>query len=353
MVTLREIAEIAGVSVGTVSRVLNNLDRVNPETRRRVQEVIDKVGYEPNRSAVSLAKRGGRTPRKGRKRPKAMHIGFLFWERYVPKISLEPVYAGVMEGAQRYFQDLQDHFHVRVIPEDFTQESQAPLILRDNLDGFILLGEIPDPMIRYIEQHRIPAVHFGSSPEYVANSTIVMPDNFNGAYQAVTHLISLGHQRIAFVSPNKRKVSLTERMRGYVAALIESGVALKDKYYRYAGQGELGGAEAVAMFRKSAEPPTAIFCATDAAAFAVLKYCSDQGIGVPDQLSVVGFDDTSYAEYSIPALTTVRQPMLQAGRVAAAELLEAISHPEPIPKKIVLSTKLVVRASTAPPAKPR
>ena len=213
-----------------------------------------------------------------------------------------------------------------------------------------MAGEIPAAMIQYIEHNSIPAVHFGSSTQYVEDSIIVNPDNFYGAYQAVMHLISLGHKRIAFITPNLRKISFVERMRGYVAALIETGISFNEAYYRYEGQGQLSGEEVMPMFLGMDEPPTAIFCVTDATAFGALKYCMEEGISVPQQLSIVGFDDTRYAQYSVPALTTVRQPMLEAGRVAVSELFELIADAAYIPRKVLLKTKLVIRASTSAPA---
>ena len=349
MVTLREIAKMANVSVGTVSRVLNDLDRVSPQTRQKVKDIIKETGYTPDNSAVSLARRSGNKPRASKKRRKSRTIGFIYWEKYVGTISLEPVYSSVMEGAQRFYQESNNLFRIRVIPKDFDCNTEPETIIDNDMDGVIMAGEVPTEIINYIIKNEIPSVHFGSSCRYSDTSTLVMPDNFNGAYTAVKHLVSLGHKYIAFISNNNRRISFTERMRGYVAAIIESKLELKPDYYCYEGQGELGGYQVMPTMLELKQPPTAFFCANDEIAFSVLKYCTEHRINIPEEISVVGFDDTNYAGYSVPALTTVRQPMVQSGVVAATELIRAITTQNYIARKIVLKTELVIRSSTGAP----
>jgi len=346
---LKDIAAIANVSIGTVSRVVNGLDRVKPETRHRVQQVIEEVGYTRNSAAVTLARQGVKRKRRPRTELKGRRIGLVYWEEHLGAISAEPVYSSVMEGIQRFCQEHNRHFQARVVREEPNHPSELFKGLLQDLDGVVLIGEVPSTMVEYIETHRIPSVHFGSSRRYAKSSTFVTPDNFDGAYQAVKHLVALGHRWIGFINSNQEKNSFTERMRGYVAALIESGIEPRREYYCYKGQGQLSGYQAMPRFLRLREPPTALFCANDATAFGVLKFCTENGVNVPRDLSVVGFDDTVYAEYSVPALTTVRQMMLLSGRVAAAELFEAIARKDYIPRRVILRTELVVRSSTGPP----
>ena len=286
------------------------------------------------------------TAKRRAKRVRKANIGLFYLEAYLNSISLEPVYSSVLEGIQRFCQNYNHQFQVLVVSDKLNGSTDTVQSLLKEFNGVVLIGEIPSAMINHIEKHNIPSVHFGSSSHYAANSSFVTPDNFEGAYLAVKHLVSLGHKRIAYISNNRKKVSFIERMRGYVAAMIDSKVKLREEYYKYGGEDNHNNLEMFETFLAMKEPPTALFCANDEIAFSILKYCAEEKIQVPQQLSVVGFDDTSFAEYSVPALTTVRQPMVQAGWVAAIELIESISNPDYIPRKVVLKTELIVRSST-------
>jgi DNA-binding LacI/PurR family transcriptional regulator len=347
MVTLRDIAKMADVSVGTVSRVINNMDRVKPETREKIKSIIKEVGYECDRNAVILGKRKKGISRRKVKQSSVKKLELLFWEKYLSSLSLDPVYTKMMEGAQRYCQKSGCEFLVKTISKQFESNPEPETILEKGVEGYFLIGQIPKSFIRFVEKNNIPSVHLGSSLNYAKNRTLVRANDFYGGYQAVQHLISLGHNRIGFISDNKNKGSFRERMRGYIISILESGIQLCMQYYQYPGQDALEPSQALKYLMSLKNPPTALFCANDEIAFKVLKTCQEIGLEVPGNLSVMGFDNSVFAEYSNPPLTTVHQASLEAGETAAIELISSIIDKNYIPRTVILDTSLVIRNSTA------
>ncbi|MBN1900287.1 LacI family DNA-binding transcriptional regulator [Candidatus Sumerlaeota bacterium] len=346
MITIQDIAQKAKVSSGTVSRVVNNLDHVKPATRERVQKIIKEMGYVPDRAAINLAKRNTRRTRNKQRSVKSRNIGFFYWEKYVKNIALELVYSSLLEGVQRYFQNTNHLLHTFMIPEEFNLKSIVQNVKKNKMDGIILVGEIPQSFIRHLEDNGVPSTHFGSSSVYAKNSTIVTSDNFHGGYKATMYLVSQGHRRIGFVDDTRMKSAFGERKRGYMIALIESDIDFRKEYCLRLDKGIESGYKAMRDFMKLPQPPSAIFCAHDEAAYGVLKYCSENNIHVPGELSVVGFDD-SYARYCNPALTTIRQPLLKTGKVVASELMSAITEKDYIVRKILFDLELIIRDSAA------
>ena len=346
MVTLRDIAKMANVSVGTVSRVVNDMDRVKPETREKIKTIIKEVGYECDQNAVKLGRRRKGISRKKNGQNSVKKVGLLFWEKYLNSLSLDPVYTKMMEGAQRYCQKSGSEFLVKTISKKFESDEKAESVIEKGVEGYFLIGQIPKHLIRYIEKNDIPCVHLGSSLIYAKNRTHVRANDFNGGCLAVQHLISLGHKQIGFISDNKNKGSFRERMRGYIISILEAGIQLHREYYNYEGQDILPPSEALKYLMDLRKPPTALFCANDEIAFKVLKTCQEMRIEVPEKLSVIGFDNSVFAEYSNPSLTTVHMASLETGETAAIELINSIKNKNYIPRTVMLDTSLVIRNST-------
>jgi LacI family transcriptional regulator len=335
-VTIREVADLAGVSIATVSRVVNGRDDVAPETRELVQRVIRERGYQANRSARGLS--GGRTGL----------VGVL-----VPLV--HPAYfSAILAGAAEalYEQDMRlllsptHHEHARevslldrlthgttdgallVLPE----ESSAELVeLLDQGYHFVVV----DPRERLDE--RVPAVSAAHA---------------SGADQAIRHLLGLGHRRIGMITGPARWVATEDRRRGYHAALAAAGI-MPDPELEVESDFEIpGGERAGGRLLDLPQPPTAIFAGNDNIAIGTIQAARARGVRVPEDLSVVGFDDVEHATIVTPALTTIRQPLAEMGRMAVSMLVRLLERQGIETLHVELGTRLVVRDSTAPPRVP-
>ncbi|TNU74049.1 LacI family transcriptional regulator [Miniimonas arenae] len=327
-VTIVDVAREAGVSVATVSKVLNGKDGVAGATAVRVQGVIETLGYESSIVARSL--RSSRTN----------VVGIL-----VPEF--EPFSAEVLKGVARGIGETQYELLAYAgagarLHEGWERRSLSRLS-GTLIDGAVLVT----PTVTEVAT-TIPVVaidpHTGTS-----RLPSVVSDNDDGGYQAARHLLDLGHTRIAFISGRPDLESSRGREAGYRRAMTEAGLAV-DPALVVAGDYQREGARrATAALLDLAEPPTAVFAANDLSALATIEEATQRGVDVPGGLSVVGFDDVPEAARSVPGLTTVRQQMSEMGAVAAAMLLDLLRRSEPVNPHVRLGTELVVRASTAVP----
>jgi len=331
--TIREIAELAGVSIATVSRVVNGREDVSPETRELVQRVVRERGYTANRNARGLS--AGKTGLIGATVPMLHHAYFSY------------ILAGAAEGL--YEQDMRlvlsptMHEHHRevsllerlmhgttdgaviILPEESSEELE---LLLNHGYRFVVI----DPLLPLNE--RIPAV----SAAHAA-----------GADQAMKHLLSLGHTRIAAITGPRGWKATEDRRRGYYAALAAAGI-MPDPELEVESNFEIGGgAVAAEQLLALPEPPTAIFCFNDNMAVGAMQTARKHGVGIPEDLSIVGFDDLEEAEIVTPALTTIRQPLAEMGRIAVSLLMRLLDNQRLEALHVELGTRLVVRDSTAPP----
>jgi LacI family transcriptional regulator, galactose operon repressor len=331
-VTIREIAELAGVSIATVSRVVNGRDDVAPETRDLVTRVIQERGYTANRSARGLS--AGSTEL----------IGVLVPLVYPAYFSA--ILAGVAEAlAERDRQivlsptggehdrevSVLDRLHgltdgaLIILPEESSEELER---LLDSGYRFVVL----DPLMPLDE--RIPSVSAAHT---------------SGADQAMRHLLGLGHRRIAQITGPRGWLATEDRRLGYRAALAAAGI-LPDPALEVESVPEIApGREAAEYLLDLPEPPTAIFAFNDNIAIGATQAARARGLSVPGDLSVVGFDDVEHATIVTPALTTVRQPLAEMGRTAVSLLNRLLERQRFETLHVELATRLVVRESTAPP----
>jgi LacI family transcriptional regulator len=330
--TIRQIADLAGVSIATVSRVLNARGDVSDETRDLVTRVIRENGYTANRSARGLS--AGRTGLVGILVP-------LVYPAY-----FSAILAGAAEALSE--RDLQivlsptGHEHDRevsvldrlhgltdgaliILPEETSEELER---LLDGGYRFVVL----DPLMPLDE--RIPSVSAAHA---------------SGADQAMRHLLELGHRRIAQITGPRGWLATEDRRRGYRAALAAAGV-LPDPALEVRAEPEIApGREAANHLLDLPEPPTAIFAFNDNIAIGALQAARARGLRVPEHLSVVGFDDVEHATIVTPTLTTVRQPLAEMGRTAVSLLTRLLENQRFETLHVELATRLVVRESTAPP----
>jgi LacI family transcriptional regulator len=332
-VTIREIAELAGVSIATVSRVVNGHSDVSEETRDTVMRIVREHGYATNRSARGLS--AGRTGL----------VGVL-----VPLVY--PVYfSAILSGAAEalYEQEL------RLVLSPTQHEHDREVSLLDRLmhgmtDGamIVLPEESSDELARLLEQgYRFVVV----DPRLPLDERVpsVSAAHASGADQAMSHLLGLGHRRIAAITGPRGWVATEDRRRGYHAALAAQGILPEPSLEVEADFEIAPGRDAAGHLLDLHDPPTAIFAFNDNLAIGALQAARDRGLRVPGDLSVVGFDDVEPATIVTPTLTTVRQPLAEMGRTAVNLLMRLLERQRFETLRVELATRLVVRESTGPP----
>jgi LacI family transcriptional regulator len=331
-VTIREIADRAGVSIATVSRVLNGRDDVSPETRDLVQRVIQENGYTANRSARSLS--GGRSGLVG----------------VVVPLVYPAYFSGILAGAA---EALGEH-GMQIVLSPTMNELEREISLVDRMahgltDGalFILPQESSDELAGLLDRgYRFVVL----DPLQPLDERIpsVSAAHTSGAGQAMQHLLSLGHRRIAHITGPRGWVATEERLRGYHAALAAAGILPDPELAPPAVPEFVTGREAAEKLLDLPDPPTAILAFNDNIAIGAIQAARARGVRVPEDLSVVGFDDVEYATIVTPALTTVRQPLAEMGRTAVSLLTRLLERQRFETLRVELATRLVVRDSTAP-----
>jgi LacI family transcriptional regulator len=333
-ITIRDVARRAGVGVGTVSRVLNDSDAVRETTRHKVQAAIEALNFSPSPVARHLSK------------GKTMAIGVI-----VPFFTN----ASVVKRLQGIVSVLASSDYDLVLFDVENTENRDVLLTnilrRKMVDGLLILSLRPtDSDMEQFLEAGVPSVIVDASHPRL-NSVIV--DNVAGGRLATQHLIELGHVKIGYISdyPDNpfNHSPVHDRRKGYLCALDAAGIACREEYYRV---GSLDSQEARGLaieLLSLDDPPTAIFAYSDAQAIGVLEAAHDLSIQVPGDLSVVGYDDIEAAE--LMQLTTVRQSLFDSGVTGARLLLDTMEQMPSDPQEILLPTELVIRSSTAEPAR--
>jgi LacI family transcriptional regulator len=339
--TIRELARLSGVSIGTVSRALNGYADVRPETRERIMRLAEEIDYTPSASARTLVTQRSHVVGvfldTGEGHPDLQHPFF------------HDVLAGVQETAGAAGFDLL-LFATEQPGNGYGKHSYVKRCRHHNVDGVVLMGvDHNDDEVRRLTASTIPTVGVDVELEGLATD-YVSSDNVAGATQAVQHLAALGHRRIATIHGPVDTLAGLDRLRGYRQALDAAGLAYRDEYVCLGDFYVETGEHAAAALLALPEPPTAIVAASDLMAVGALRAAADAGLRVPDDLSVVGFDDIMLAAHLQPGLTTLRQDKTGLGIAAARALLERISGtPDDPSTAVTLPIELVVRGTTAPP----
>jgi LacI family transcriptional regulator len=329
LATITEVAREAGVGVGTVSRVVNGSASVRDETRRRVLEAIARLGYAPNAAARALST--GRTATVGVVAPFFTRASVMARLRGISRVLDANGYGLVIFDVER--------------PEQ-APASFGELAGRGRVDAVLAITLVPDDAeLERFAAAGIPVVLVDREHPSLPS---VMIDDMAGGRLATEHLLALGHERIAFIGDiepcDARPIA--RRRAGYDAALRAAGIEPDDALVRSVEHGHERAAEEARTLLALPEPPTAIFAASDDQALAVLAAAAEDGVRVPDDLSVVGFDDVETARWA--GLTTVAQPLEQSGEQGAELVLAALAGEPVTPCELEL--QLVVRATSAPPS---
>jgi DNA-binding LacI/PurR family transcriptional regulator len=330
--TLAVVAREAGVSVPTASKVVNGREDVAPETRRRVTEVLDRLGYV-RRPRFDAAKVPGLVDL-------VVH-------------SLDSSWSGaILQGVEGAAHDAGLEV---VVSAGLTRTRGArpergwldKLIARGSSGVLFNLSELTPSQYAWLDQHRIPYVLIDPVLEPPPGVVSVGAANWQGGVTATEHLLALGHQRIAVIAGHQRKMCSSARVAGYRSALASAGIRHRPEYVRHAGFDESVARRRMLDLLDLREPPTAVFVCSDRMALGVYEALAERGLRVPDDVSVVGFDDLPESRWASPALTTVRQPLAEMAATALHLLVRMMEGDRPEGTRTELSTRLVQRASTA------
>lgn len=336
-ITINEIAKKAGVSKATVSRVLNNSKPVNEALRAKVLKVIEETNFRPNALARSLSLN------------KTRIIGVI-----IPELA-NPVFSRIISGIETVTRSKNYSLMITATDFDIDVEINHINLFKDKgVEGLILLTDIiNDELQEALASFGKPIVMIGSdcSSDEIPNVTI---DNFKAAYEATQYLINLNHKSIAMIrGPLTDRYSGNLRFEGFKTALEENHLYL-DTLVKVGKYSFEHGYQAMTQLLAENKMPTAVFCANDLMAIGALKCASDNEINVPDQLSIIGFDDIEIAAMYTPSLSTVHQPFEEKGKLAATILINRIEiasdDSEQIEKEIplreILPHQLIIRKST-------
>jgi len=329
MPTIKDVALEAQVSIASVSKILNDPDYGSAETRARVMAAIRKLGYQPNNIARSMV--------KGKTKMIALVI---------PDVR-NPFFTDVARGVE----DVANKYDYRVMlcntDEDPAKQRNYIDVLRSKIvDGFIIaVASEEDRYLKKIDREKLPFVFIDRECPSIPADAIVV-DNRDGAYKAVSHLIRLGHKRIGLVAGKRDTLTGRERLRGYLDAHRDAGLMVDETLIKDGGFTIEGGYGATRALLALEERPTAIFISNNAMTIGCLKALSEARVKIPDDIAVVGFDDSEWAEFFTPPLTVIRQPTYTMGTLAGEILFQRLLKSGPSERKeIVLKPELVVRES--------
>ncbi|MFC5453179.1 LacI family DNA-binding transcriptional regulator [Paenibacillus aestuarii] len=324
-VSIFDVAKKSGLSVVTVSRVINQAGTVREKNRQKVLQAMKELDYRPNAAARSLAR--GKTGIIGLAIT-TLHDSFM--DAVVKEINERLT-------ARGYFLAL------AISPEVFSSFEQS-LFQEDRVDGVILLSPVhEDSVVMELKKKKLPFILLDNQHVHASVSSVLV-DNFKGGYEATKHLIELGHTEIAHIRGRNLFLSSIERERGFVMAMQEAG--LDPSWIEEGDFSITSGYQAVSRWMQAGRRPSAVFAADDLTAFGVIDAYKNHGFQVPRDLSIVGFDDQIYSSEFRPMLTTVRQPAEQMGKHAVEMLLKRIDGETKRNATVVLEPELIIREST-------
>ncbi len=328
-VSIYDIAKLAKVSPSTVSRALEDHPRIGVETKKRIQELAKQMDYVPSTVAKSLATN------------KTWTIGMV-----LATIS-DPFMGRVVEGVEQAAIEAGFNVFISTSQNDRQREIAAiKMLQKRRVDGIIVIAShLFDQYPRFYGRSKVPIVIINEQKPGESMHFVTV-DDVHGAQLAVEHLLALGHCRIGYVGVTNRPKSNQHRFKGYQNTLESGGIAVDPAliFTSHTSEDHAKAGEA-SLEPLLAAGATAVFCYNDTAAIGLLAACHKRGLSVPDNLSVIGFDDIDMAAYTIPPLTTIRQPRFELGRRAMCMMLALLDGQEP--ENQVVPGELVVRQTTA------
>ncbi len=328
-VTIYDVAREAGVSMATVSRVVNNNPNVKPQTRKKVYEAIERLGYRPNAVARGLASK------------KTTTVGVVIPD--IANANFAEVARGIEDIANMY------HYNIILTNADKRKEKEIRVVntlLEKQVDGLLFMGGVvTDEHIQAFQTSNVPIVLCATTDEKNTMPSVDI-DHEGAAFDAVGKLIQEGHRSIAMISGTLQDpANGYARFQGYKRALEKAGIPYREDYVRVGNYKYESGIEATEYFLQLPERPTAIFAATDEMAIGAIHCLQDAGLKVPEDVSVIGIDNSRMASMVRPLLTTVAQPMYDIGAVSMRLLTKLMKKETVENAKVTLPHELIVRQS--------
>lgn len=336
MKTIKDIAKQAGVSTATVSRVINDYPDVSEKTKEKILRIMKENNYRPNSTARSLST------------SKSYTVGIFFTDHFNTGLQ-HPFFREVIYGLEKTFgENGYDilYFTNRKWGDSFSYVEKC----KDrHVDGVVLMG-VPksDPNLSNLLASDIPTV-FIDLDLIGKNASYVISDNYRGGKLAVEHLYKLGHRKIGIIMGLNTTKTAHDRLLGYQKALKELGLKYNSKWIFEGNYSEEGGYRAMSKFLSLEKRPTAVFCQSDNMAIGAIKAVQEAGLKVPEDFSLVGFDDIELSRYVKPSLTTIKQDKIGMGNAAGELLLNMIESKSESHTPVVMPVELVERDSTAQP----
>jgi DNA-binding LacI/PurR family transcriptional regulator len=334
-ITIKDVAKEANVSPSTVSRVIANNPRISEETKKRVREAMDKLGYHPNFTARSLAVNSTAT----------IGVVMPFSASHVLQ---DPFFPEVIRGISVQAREHKYGLYLSTAgTEDEIYEEVVGMVQGRRVDGLILLySRTDDRIIKYLQKIDFPFTVIGRPVIGAERVTYVDNDNIYITKVVTDYLIGLGHTKIAFVGYDGDFVFMLDRLEGYKQALSETGISFNEDYI--VQKSTLNkGKEAIISFLSSVDTPTALVCTDDFIAIELMSHFEELTIRVPEDVSIASFNNVLLAEYSKPPLTSVDINIFQLGVEGASCLIEKIKNPDVLPKRITIPARLIERKSCA------
>ena len=337
MSVIRDIAQQSGVSISTVSLVLNGKPGISEATRRRVLETAAQLGYHDY------------TPR-GKSRTKASSIQFVLYKKHGRVVSDTPFFSNVLEGAEAEVRRLGYQLLITYIDESEGVEQQLQKVVDSNCAGMILLAtEMNRTDLRPFARTGIPMVVLDSYFEEITQDSVVI-NNMQGAFTATCYLCKKGHKKVGYLKSKVPINNFLERKDGFKKALKACGVSYNADYnFRLGTTMESAYEDMKALLEASPKLPTAFFADNDIIAIGAMRALKEKGYRIPQDVSVIGFDDIPTCELMDPPLSSIRVPKQAIGKLAVKRLVELLQEDSGVRVKVEVRTELVERASVTSP----
>jgi DNA-binding LacI/PurR family transcriptional regulator len=335
-VTIKDVAKRAGVSPSTVSRVISNHPRISAATAAKVRRVMEEIGYHPNLAAKSLVSKMTKTLGLILPRPAEELFLNLFFSEFI---------RGIVSKATR---DGYDVLMTSGASEREEMEAIKRLVKGKRVDGIVLLSSRKeDPLVAYLHKEQFPFILIGRSMDF---SDILSIDNDNeqASYDATRHLIELGHKRIGFVSGPPNLVVSHDRLEGYKRALKEHGLEMRPEWIVEGEFLQESGYRAMSYIMGIPERPTALVVIDDLVAYGVLRGLNELGYRVPEDVSLISFNNIAISALTTPPLTSIDIGIYQMGYMAAQALVRKVTTDRDYAERIIIPHRLELRESTYP-----
>lgn len=337
MITIKDVAKKAGVSPSTVSRVISGSTRISKSTTAKVKQIMDDLGYHPNIMAKSLVSKTTNTLGIILPRPAEELFLNLFFPEFI---------RGIVSQASRANYDL---MLTSGANEREEVEAITRLVKGQRVDGIVLLSSRKnDPVISFLYENSFPFVLIGRSLEY-PDILSVDTNNVQAAYDATRHLISLGHKRIGFVSGPPHLIVSQDRLEGYEKALSEAGLPKKSQWIVEGEFLQESGYRAMSLIMSVPERPTALVITDDVVAVGVLRGLTELGYQVPNDISMVSFNNIALSQLTTPPISSIDIGIYQMGYTASRTLIDRIGGETLHENRIVIPHRLIIRESSVVP----